>query len=164
MLQVNNLIGFGAAIKPERLVPAGTGTTIGNAIAGGGLAAAFDSTTSQVQASCAQVSISNTGYNNTVGKNWGAGNNKRITHFKFYAPSDNNILGAAGGTTVKLQGSNDGSTWTDLYTSGTVGTTGTIVDVTTGINTSAVYQYHRINGSGNGINTFAIAELVFYET
>lgn len=147
----------------ETIISSATGTKIGNMTAGGGLAAIFDDATSQAQASCGQVSVSNSGYNNTCGKDWGAGVTKTISRFVLYAPNDNNILGSAGGTTVKLQGSQDNSTWTDLYTSGTIGTTGSVTDVNSGITTTTAYRYHRINGNGNGTNTFAIAEIVFYE-
>lgn len=156
-----NALMMRSSAATTTIISQATGTQIGDMTSYGGLAAAFDGVTSTAQTSGCGKSISSSGYNNTVGKQWSSA--KTISRFTFYAPNDNNILGAAGGTTVKLQGSNDGSAWTDLYTSGTVGTTGTTVDVTTGITTTTAYTYHRLNINGNGTNTVSIAELVFYE-
>jgi hypothetical protein len=147
-------------------VPQATGSTIGGMTAGGGLAAAFDGTTSQTQAACCQIAVSQSGYgtNNTVGKDWGAGVTRTISRIKLWGPSDNNVLGAAGGTTLKLQGSLDNVTWVDLYTSGTIlGSSGASVDVTTGITIANAYRYHRMIGSGNGTNAMALAEVQFFE-
>lgn len=142
------------------------GTNIGNMTDAGGLAAAFDGTTSQAQAASAQIGVSNSGYNNTVGKDWGAGVSKVLRKVVIYAPNDAAILGAAGTTTVKVQGSNDNSSWTDLYTSGSIGGSGTstTIDNNSGLIVTTAYRYHRINGNGNGSNAFAVAEVQFFET
>lgn len=150
---------------PSSTVVAGaTGTAIGDMTGGGGLAAAFNGTTSQIFSSGAYKAASAAGYNNTVGKDWGSGNTKTIARFVVYASNDYGVLGVGGGSSVKLQGSNNGSAWTDLYTSGTVLTAGgTTLDVSSGIDTSTAYRYHRLNVNGNGSNSVDVVELVFYE-
>lgn len=71
MLQINNLIGFGAKKKglTETLVDRTTGTNIGNMTAFGGLAGAFDGVTNQAHTGCAQAATAD-GY---VGKTYSAG-------------------------------------------------------------------------------------------
>jgi hypothetical protein len=68
-------------------------------------------------------------------------------------------LGGAGGSTFKLQGSQNNSSWNNVYTSGMVGTTGTVVDVTSGIDTSTAYRYHRIDINGKELTRPALRSL-----
>lgn len=148
------------------LVSGATGTALGNMTANGGLAAAFNGTTSQTQAASCAKGISDSGYANYVGKDWGAGNTKIISGFNVYGPNDTNILGAAGGTNIKLQGSSDNfsSSVVDLiaaiaFPTGSSQSLNTI----TGIDMSTAYRYHRLVINGNGSNTAAVAELIFTE-
>lgn len=137
------------------------GTNIGNLTGIGGLAAAFDGVTAQVSAACAGNFPSNSGYDNTAGKSWGASHT--VTSFVLYGPSDDYILGNNSSAPIKLQGSNGGVSWDDLYT-GTVPTgMSAVLTVATGI-TLAPYAYHRVNLSGNGTNGFRVAELQFTGT
>jgi hypothetical protein len=149
------------------LISAGAGTAIGDMTGAGGLAASFDGTTSASFASSgtSYKSASTSGYNNTIGKNWGTGVTHTVARFVVYASSDYGVLGAGGGGTVKLQGSNNGTTWVDLYTtpSAVLASGGTSLDVSTGIDVSTAYQYHRININGNGSNSTATAEVQFYD-
>lgn len=140
-------------------------TKIGNLTSGGGLAAAFDGTTSQAYASSANISTSNSGYNNTIGVDWGVGVTKTVVGFKLWSTSDFGLNGGAGAAAVKLQGSNDNSAWTDLFTSpgSVLATGGSTYEVTSGI-TAGAYRYHRINGNGNGSNGMGLAEVQFSET
>ena len=150
-----------------KLIPTSTqtkiagGTNIGDMTDGGGLAAAFDGTTSQVRTSSAYKGVSASGYGNTVGKDWGSGVTKNIARLKVWGPSNESIL-VGSASNFKLQGSNDGSAWTDLYTQATTTAVGESFDITSGI-TAGAYRYHRINISGNGANSCSLAEVEFYE-
>lgn len=153
-----------AGVNNAAIISGGTGTNIGDMTAGGGLAEAFNGTTSVSQGSCCKKAPSTSGYNNSVGKDWGVGNTKTITRFTMYGPTDASFV---GGTTAnyKLQGSTDNFSGSivDLY-SGTTGSgNGQVIDVTSGITTSTAYRYHRVIFNGNGTDTAAIAELQLYE-
>ena len=170
MIGVNALSGGGGGRDPvSTQISQGAGTPIGNMTSGGGLAAAFDGNTSQAQSVGARSSnggaSSFSGYNNTIGKDWGVDTFKIIDRFKFWGPNDNNVLGAQGTIDFKLQGSNDNSNWTDLYTATGVSSPSgsTVVDVTSGIATSSGFRFHRANFNGNGSNGLGIAELQFWE-
>lgn len=144
----------------------GTGTAIGSLTSSGGLAAAFDGTTSQAASVCATTAPSVSGYNNTVGKDWGVGVTKTIVQFSIWGPNNSGIINTVD-TTIKLQGSNDNSVWTDLYTSATLTGSGSANYTTTvtrsSITTTTAYRYHRINVNGNGTNQASVAEVIFYE-
>jgi hypothetical protein len=141
-----------------------SGTTkTGSYTANGGLASAFDGVTSQTSAVSAVTPTSTAGYNNTISVDWGVGVTKTVARFKVFTPTDSALLGGGGGSTLKLQGSTNNSTWVDLYTSGTVlATNGSSIDVSSGIDTSTAYRYHRINVNGNGTNGSFIAEIQFF--
>ena len=49
-----------------------------------------------------------------IAKDWGSGNTKTITAVKIWGVDSYAIAGNSSSTYIKLQGSNDGSTWTDL--------------------------------------------------
>lgn len=138
-------------------------TLIGDYTVNGGLSAAFDGVTNQASSASATKATSTSGYNNTIGVDWGVGNSNIVARFIITAPNNSALLGGGGGSTVKLQGSNDNSTWVDLYTTGTVlATSGSSIDVSSGITTSTAYRYHRINVNGNGTNGSFIAEVQFF--
>jgi hypothetical protein len=125
------------------MVSAGTGTIIGDMTFNGGTAAAFDGNTNQATAAAAAKSTDN-GY---VGKNWGSGNSKIITGYTLYSCNDHgfSVDNASGAITVKLRGSNDGSTWTTLHTD-TFNNSASLITktYTSGINISTAYQYHSV--------------------
>jgi hypothetical protein len=153
------------SVAPSAQISTAGKTKIGSMTDGGGLAAGFDGTTSQTQAGSAQKSISVSGFNNTLGVDWGSGVTNTVCRFKVFGPSDNNILGAAGGTNIKLQGSTDNfsSSIVDLKASTAFPTgSGQSLDVTSGITTTTAYRYHRLIGEGNGSNGYAIAELQLF--
>lgn len=146
-------------------IPQGTGTLIGNMTASGGLAAAFDGVTSQTQAASSALNPSGSGFNNTVGKDWGAGVTKTVTQFSLWGPNNSGIVNTID-TTVKLQGSQNNSAWVDLYTSATLtgsGSSGYTTTVNSGIDMSTAYRYHRLNFNGNGVNQSSVAEVQFFE-
>ena len=82
-----------------------------------------------------------------------------VSSFVLYAPNDRPFLNSATGITgYLLEGSNDGATWTTLYSSFT---TGSVAETITAITTSPTpFPYHRINIEGDGISEVAIAQAV----
>lgn len=146
------------------LIPQASGSTIGNMLGFGGLAAAFDGSRNQVSTSCCSKAPSSAGYNNTVGKDWGLGNSFTVTQITLYAANDVPLMGISG-TNIMLQGSPDGLTWTTLYTSGTVLTAASqVVIIGAGIDMSTAYRYHQIVVNGNGVNGVYLAEVEFYQS
>lgn len=150
------------------------GGNIGNMTLNAGVNAAFDGVTNKPAGQCAALSVSNSSYQNTIGKNWNAypsgitltmpSTAGSVSHvlssFTLYAPNDQRFLNSATGITgYKVDGSNNSVTWTTLY-SGT--TTGAIGETITGNTTSgAAYVYHRVNFEGDGISAIAVAQVQF---
>ena len=85
-----------------------------------------------------------------IGKDWGSGNSNIVTRFKIWAPYNYPLAGNTAGKYMKLQGSNDNSSWTDLYEDPEVLDNYTILDVSTGITITTAYRYHRIFFEGDG--------------
>ena len=96
-----------------------------------------------------------------IGKDWGSGNSNIVTRFKIWAPYNYPLAGNTAGKYMKLQGSNDNSSWTDLYEDPEVIGNYSIFDISTGITITTAYRYHRIFFEGDG-NGGAVAELEFY--
>lgn len=134
--------------------------------------AAFDGSINKAFRWCAIRAPSVSGLNNYVGKNWNAtaGNvatpsglvgakilTYNITQFAAYAPSDAPFIAGGAAVAYKLQGSNTGGTYTDLFTGTTAGTNGE--SISHSVTTSGYYQYHRIVFTGDGVNAFGIAQL-----
>lgn len=164
---ITHLAGFGAYTASsggEVLVDRTTGTNIGNTTFSGGLAAAFDGTTSQASAACAAGVNSPDDY---VGKTFGAG--KRASRVVVHGSNDQGFAnGANPSTTLTLYGKNgaapanatDGTslgstTFTDT-TNESSGRTITSTDTTT----SYLHWWVKVDVAGN---SSAIAELVMYE-
>lgn len=131
---------------------------IGNMTGGGGLAAGFDGNTNQSQAASAQGLING---DTTLGQDWGSGVTRTVGRFKIYGPNNSGILNTVT-LSYDIQGSNDNSTWTTIYSGTIPSANSTVVDVGTGIDTSTAYRYHRFRGTGNGVNAMAVAELQFF--
>jgi hypothetical protein len=118
--------------------------------------------------------VSNSSYQNTVGKNWNAypsgialtmpSTAGSVSHvlasFALYAPNDQKFLNSATGITgYTIDGSNNNATWTALHT-GT--TTGAVGETITGNTTSGTrYVYHRVAFEGDGISAIAVAQVQF---
>ena len=138
-------------------VDAGAGTAIGNMTGGGGLAASFNGSVENAASSSSVASATA-----TIGKDWGS--NKKITKFVVKSPTDSNFGGTAN--TIKLQGSTDNfaTSIETLYTT-TYANSGTNLEVvvSSGINTTSAYAYHRIEFSGGGASTSYCSEVEFYE-
>lgn len=150
-----------ANVSVQSQVANDTGTVTGNMTQ---LANAFDGNTAQGYSGGAYLPMSNSGYNNTCGKDWGVGNTKTISRFIVYKATDNSVLCySASYPGFKLQGSNNGSSWTDLYT-GTYTSGQASMDVASDIDISTAYRYHVVNAQGDGATyRCTIGEIVFYE-
>jgi len=135
------------------------GTSIGTMTQGAGLAAAFDSSVNKPYAFCCQLFTSTSGYNNSVGRYWGADNAITAHRFVATAPNDTGFF-ASGATGWKFQGSNLPVGFTDIVTGTTDGSIGEIIDEEFTGTTS--YLYHQLVFDGNGIHSIGIAQLKIY--
>lgn len=133
------------------------GDNLGTLVQVGGLAAAFDSNTNKPFGQSACLFVSTVGYTNTLGKDWTTDVTHVVSNIIIYAPNDAKIFGG-GACNYKLQGSDDGTFWTDIFTGTTAGTIGEIVDED--IATGDTYQYHQIVFDGDGINSLSVAQLI----
>lgn len=143
------------------------GMNIGSLTKGAGLEAAFDSNVNKPLAHSA-YSLALAGYVNTIGKNWNGTTTQPsplgtqtpqtyfIASFTMTAPNNAPFL-TAGAVAYRLEGSNDNSTWTALYSGTTAGTTAE--EITATVSTGGAYAYHRMNFSGDGTSTVAVAQL-----
>lgn len=169
MLMCTHLIGFGVGSSAvQTQIPQGTGTPIGDMTSNGGLAAAFDGTTSQAYLSSA--------YRNAnqqvtyVGKDWGGGGDKIVTGFRAYGSNDRGFKNNADtNITITLYGkATSPSSATDGTSLGSVGPTtdsnGLMMEKLTGITTTTAYRYHWlvIDGS-NSSDSNICAECLFFE-
>jgi len=159
--------GSAGLLKPANvagtLISQATGTAIGNMTSNGGLAAAFDGTTSQALSACATLASSN-GY---VGKNYSA-SPKQIGSVTVNGSSDSGMdgTGAASNITLTLYGKNGGAPGS--ATDGTPLATDTFVDgngntksLTSSDQTTAWdYVWVRVASSISG--TVGVAEVRFY--
>lgn len=150
------------------------GANIGNMTLYAGVNAAFDSATNKRYPFSAGLAISQSSFQNTLGKNWNAypsgialtmpSTATPITHivsdFALYAPSDRKFLNSASGVTgFHLNGSFDGIAWTTLFSGTTAGTVGETVTATTTATSS--WAYHQIAFQGDGISAISVAQVVF---
>lgn len=160
--------GFtGAALSAEStLIPAATGSVIGNATGG---ANAFDGTTSQVAASSAAwAGVVDSNYTAYVGKDYG-GSPQRIGFAKVYPSSDQGFVGSfAGWIRVFLYGSNTLPTnATNGILLGQFNSSDLLTEVTIGSNDSATaFRYvwvtvGFIDGHGTSYSCY-VAEAEFY--
>lgn len=160
----NPLSGIGFSNNPLN-----AGANIGTLTGSGGLNAAFDGNINKPSFQSASISVSNSSFN-TIGKYWTGGMSGtgglppgltptpvtyQVSSYAIYAPSDQPIL-STGGTTIQIQGSQDGSTWTTIATSTTAGSNGESVSAAT---TGGNFQYHRAAIIGDGIGQISVAQL-----
>ena len=167
MAAVTQMLLLAARVPVTTLINASGNTKIGTMTNGGGLAAAFDGTTSQTAAaSAATVGASTAGYNNFVGIDWGAGNTKLITKVDLFASSNEALINGVGGSGVKLFGSTDNfaASNVELHNFQTIlaSAASSVLNIVPTLITTA-YRYHRIAISGNGANGSSIACVRFYQ-
>lgn len=169
MLMATHLIGFGASASVvQTQIAQGTGTAIGDMTSNGGLAAAFDGTTSQAfLASAFRNANQQITY---IGKDWGAGNTKTVTGFRAYGSSDKGFKNNSyPNITITIYGKATApSSATDGTSLGSVGPTtdsnGLIMEKLTGITTTTAYRYHWLAiDSSNSSDSNICAECIFFE-
>lgn len=139
------------------------GTPIGTMTSNGGLAAAFDGTTSQDDTACAAL-VGNSAW---IGKTWTAA--KTITGFRVYASKDRGFKGDANPmVTVTLQGSNNAfaTSFKTLGSKTIQDYNAAQVDMFDSVNTTTAYTSHRlvVETPGSRVLTkIFVAEVIFYE-
>ncbi len=167
-------LGYNVADAFTPIPSQSLGGNIGNMTLNGGVDAAFNSVTNKRSPMCAALSVSNSSFQNWVGKNWSADPSGTsitlpstfgpVTHvlssFTLYAPSDAPFLNSATGITgYTVDGSANGATWTTLSSGTTAGGAGETITANT--TSGAFYQYHRAVIEGDGVSAVAIAQAVF---
>ena len=165
---INLNTGTAGILKPSSISPTlisqATGTAIGNMTSNGGLAAAFDGTTSQALSACATIAASS-GY---VGKNYSA-SPKYIDSAVVYGSSDSGMdgTGAASNITLTLYGKNGSAPGS--ATDGTSLATATFADANGNNRTltssapGTAWDYVWVRAATDTSGTTAIAEVRFYE-
>ena len=172
---VDRSSGFVASVTysfgTQALVDRTTGTAIGDMTENGGLSAAFDNATDQLaNASAAKSSVNNTNPS-YIGKDWGSGNVKYITGFKYWSSSNDGVHesgnNSSGCSLILL-----GHTSNDPANATTLGTLGSLnfrqnthefskLDITRG--TAYRYNWVKVLPSATNSNQSFCAELRFYE-
>lgn len=153
-----------AAAASYTQIAQAAGTTIGNMTSGGGLATLFDSNENQASTVAAWHTPANEAA--TAGKDWGSGNSYTVGKVVIVGTNDHGFASSTVSIEFKLEGSNDGSSWTTLlsttFTNSMSALTKTYTD-TDGINISAAYRYHRVSIK-DATNTYygKAAEVKFY--
>lgn len=153
--------------------PQSLGGNIGNMTLNAGVNAAFDGVVNKRAQYCAALSVSNSSFQNTVGKNWGvdpsgtsltitstvAAQTHAVRSIRLYAPNDAKFLNSATGITgYRCDGSLNNATWTTIISGTTAGTVGETITAST--TSASFYPYHRIAIQGDGISAVAIAQVV----
>ena len=166
MIQVTHLIGFGAGNSgvPTRIANPNSFTKIGNMIASGGLAGAFDGTVNTNPNGAERVDASNTGY---VGLDFSTG--KRIS--KAVARSATNAGYNGSGTptpspTLRLYGNNSSpASGTDGTQLAQVTANGVINDVVTltSSDQNTNYRYVWVYVYGGTSTATSVNELEIWE-
>lgn len=167
-------LGYNVADNQYPKPPRSLSGNIGNMRLNAGVDAAFNGTTNKRAEYCAALAVSNSSFQNTVGKNWnadpsgtsltlpstGAPLTHAVSSLTLVAPNDRPFLNSATGITgFHFDGSSDNTNWTTLYTSSTAGTVGETV--TASNLPGSGYQYHRIAIQGDGVSAVAIAQVIF---
>jgi len=168
----------GIGFQPVDLSPVTNASTygvnFGNITGNAGVNSVFDANINKQSWRSATLGVSNSSYQNNIGKNWNGGLvapgipteiiptaiTYSVTAFSLYAPLDLPIL--SGGTTgVWLQGSNDGVIWTTLYSTTTAGTNGEQLTSVSSNLATGNYQYHQIVIQGDGASQISVSQVQF---
>lgn len=136
-------------------------SAIGNMTDGGGLAAAFDSNTSQAAASGARAASARA----FIGQAWDSP--KKIMRAIIYDPNNDGLSGAAFAVVLRLRGGNTNSinsstVLASVNTTYVVPTTAYSL-VEADINTTNAYAYHWVELSAAGVANLNIAEVRLWE-
>lgn len=142
------------------------GFAFGTLTAGGGINAPFDGESNKTLGESAN--LQNTPLDGTVAKYWGDGVSRIIRNVTVIGPSNIAIVRNSSNTntsaTIRLGGSNDGTSWTTLDTTTTGTSLSASITLTSASNTP--YNYHRIiitppdSSSDMAVARLIITELV----
>ena len=138
------------------------GSLIGNMSSSGGLAELFEGTTSRAASACARNADNAAG---TGGYDWGSGNDKTVTRVVVYSSNDLGFNFSSGGTnstTIKVQSSDDGSSWTDEATD-TFNNASSLITRTIDFTPSGAHRYWRVEIDDATSSNYCAAELEFYQ-
>lgn len=166
-------IGF-VARDLTTIIPSTYGASIGNLKSYGGVNAAFNGAFTKPSWQSAVTFTSISSFQNVIGKYWNAGMTAAtnppgtfqppltysITSFSVYAPTDLPLF-AGGATGLNLQGSNDGFSWTTLYSTTTAGTKGELITSISSNMAIGNFQYHEIAIQGDGSHQISVAQVQF---
>lgn len=168
-------IGFDLATMTAGLSASGNGVPFGTMLQGGGIIAAFDQQSVKPAWRSANTAPSAPGLVNTVGCKWNndpatfplpsvlgtaALQSYSIKSVTVQAPSDAPFL-SSGSATAAFQGSNDGQSWTNLWSGTTAGTIGETLVIDGSVNLVMTnYAAHQFVINGDGLSTVAIAQLI----
>lgn len=159
--------GTAGLLKPSAssgsAISGATGSNIGNMSANGGLAAAFDGTTSQDNSASAATASGDSGY---VGKNYSGVGGKKIGQAIVYPSNLSGFYTTINPTvTITLYGKASApSSETDgtvIGTASAADSTSPMTVISTDLTTTWNYVWARVSG-GSGGNQAYIAECIFY--
>ena len=160
-----------AVVNVQPLVSFSGATAIGNMTQDAGLSSAIDGTLGGAGYVNGARKDPSTGA--TIGVDWGSGNSHAITRAKIWGVNNYGIAGNTSNRYGKLQGSNNNSSWTDLFTISNISTnagTNTANTVTHDVNhltgdtfsdISTAYRYHRWLFEGD-VNGGTVSEIQFF--
>lgn len=160
--RMSGTTAYGTALIDRTL---GTASVFGGTASYGGVAAAFDGVTGQANTACLMINYNAAAENvaRHVGKDWGAGVARTVASARIYGSSDLGLYYASTSVTATLQGSADGSEWTDLGTTTQADAAGVLIEVAATV--LAPFRFHRLRLVGNSseVHYLAVAECQFYE-
>lgn len=147
------------------------GGFFGTMTGGGGVISAFNGAVNKPWYQCAYASVSDSSFGNYVAKNWspyvgGITTPSSLTapvtthvvsSFTAYAPNDRSFV-SSGPTSWRIDGSNNGASWTNILSGVTAGNVGESIG---GEPNGAPYRMHRLAFLGDGVTTIALAQVTF---
>lgn len=156
-----NRFAHGRAGVPTPIAQ-GTGSTVGNMTAGGGLAAHYDGVTAQATAAAGYHPTG--GADGTSGKNFTASYARVAYSATVYAVNDAfGFYDSAVSITIYFEGSHDGSAWTALGNTGAFTCAASQVKTILSTDPSTAWEYLRIRIGSPGANSVRAAEVEFTE-
>jgi len=138
-------------------VSGGTGSNIGNQTAFSGLAACFDGNTNQTQAQGCGIGSTTSGFNNTVGKDYTS--TVTVCRVQAYSANNSAFRGDNTNATYQWESSSDCSSFSTFSSGSTPSGSSAVIDTAS---LSTANRCFRFNLNGNGANSSAIAEIVFW--
>lgn len=149
----------------------GTGTPIGDMTSGGGIANAFNGTSHPAASSAANKSTDSSVNFAVIGKNWGTGNSKSISRFKWHSSNNDGFHTNGSSASVgKMQ--LFGNSVNDFGTATAIGSEFSVSNMRSNsaaedktLDGSGLFQYHwvKISTTTSLNGDFICGELIFWE-